>query len=192
MDKKLSSFPDSRTPLTPRTTTPILQFHPEIHITRSRRRTERQLVHSLRSASAMDKTSDAPRLASHRPPKVLVLGQDKATLAHTTDILERAGFLALCQTSSSGAADFAIREKVAAAVIDFDALARSERIARALRAHVSLETLPIVLIAGALEQAESSLDATTLERSLVRLVLVPLVRSMIEHRVRNDAWERRC
>jgi DNA-binding response OmpR family regulator len=153
----------------------------------------------------MDKTSAHTSLAPCRTRRVLVLARREETLARTTDILERAGFLALCQTSPAGAADFAVREGVDAVVVDFDSQVRSECVARVLREHASLSTLPIVLMSsepsqrvedaatdgtakGALGQAGGE---TTLAKALMPLALVPLLRSLIEHRVQSDAWERR-
>jgi DNA-binding response OmpR family regulator len=143
----------------------------------------------------MGKTSEHARLTPRRRRKILVIDRREETLALTTDILEQAGFLALCQTTPVGAALFAVRESVDAAVIDLDSLSRSERAARALRAHTSLATLPIVLMSSEeLEQTDQGTlaGAVTLTKSLVPLVLVPLLRSLIDHRVPSDAWERRC
>jgi DNA-binding response OmpR family regulator len=143
----------------------------------------------------MDKTREPTGLTRRRTRKILVIDRSEETLALTTDLLEQAGFLALCQTSSAGATLFAVRESVDAALIDLDAFSRGDRVARALRAHASLSTLPIVLILSEeLAQGERGAlpGVVTLTKSLVPLALVPLLRSLINHRVENDARERRC
>ena len=104
-----------------------------------------------------------------------------------TDLLETAGFVALCQSSPFGAADFAARAGIAAAVIDVKASVQHDsQLVRGFRRRAALRDLPIVLVSSAATEPvdQSALPGVVmLSKANMPLALVPLLRSLVHEHV---------
>ena len=123
--------------------------------------------------------------------RVLVIGADEQGLTLVSDLLEAEGFVALCQSSPFGAADFAARSSIAAAVIDVKASVQHDtQLVRNLRRRAELRDLPILLVSSGVTEAiqHSALPGVVmLAKASMPLALVPVLRSLVAERVQNSA-----
>lgn len=82
--------------------------------------------------------------------RVLVIDDDPLILKAIVDLLERAGFRVVAQASALGAAQVIIKERIDAAVIDWNLpLLRGDEVIRLLRGWDEVKDLPVLLISGA-------------------------------------------
>jgi CheY-like chemotaxis protein len=141
---------------------------------------------STRSSWPPPPRASDPGSARQPAARVLVIDDDEKGLSLVSDLLEEAGFVALCQSSPFGAADLAARAGVAAAVIDVKRSVHPDsKLVRRFRRRAELRDLPIVLVSsGATERVDqSSLSGVVLlAKANVPLALVPLLRSLVEER----------
>jgi len=85
--------------------------------------------------------------------RVLVIDDDPFMLKVITDLLEKAGFQVHAQESANGATQAIVRERVDAAVIDWNLPGlQGDDVIRLLRTWEEMKELPVLLITGAPEE----------------------------------------
>jgi len=146
---------------------------------------------STRSSWPTPGHESEPSCGKQSAVRVLILDDREQELTLVSDLLEEAGFVALCQSSPFGAADFAARSNIGAVVIDVKASVQHDsQLVRGFRRRPELRDLPIVLVSSAVTEAveHSALTGVVLlAKASMPLALVPLLRSLVAERLQNNA-----
>jgi CheY-like chemotaxis protein len=117
--------------------------------------------------------------------RVLVIDDDPFMLKVICDLLQKAGFHVITQESPLGATQVIVRERIDAAVIDWNLpILQGDEVIRLLRTWDSIRELPVLLITGAPEPAvmrirEELPGVRVLSKDHLRQDLVPTLGSVV-------------